>query len=56
MVDELALQEQGDDATTEDFGHVLKVCEGDMKETSLLVEAAFQDDSVHVGMKSQEFS
>ena len=29
---------------------------GDMEETSLLVEAAFQNDSMHVGMKSQEFS
>ena len=51
-VDELALQKQGDDASTEDLAHVLEVPKGDMAEAPLGVEATFQDDSMDVGMKS----
>ncbi len=49
----LLLQEQGDEAPPEDFGHVLEVSKGDMAESPLRAEATFGDDSVHVGMKSQ---
>ena len=56
LVQELALQEEGDHPLTEAAAHLLEIDRGDVDEPALRVEASLEEQAVPVGMEPAEGS
>ena len=56
LADECSVQEESNAPPSEAFAHCGRFSEGDVNETALRIEAAFQNDSVDMGIPSEKLA